>query len=214
MTNQQIGHRGEELVENYIRHNLIPTLQNKDAWTDIIYTGAWFKSTHSSTYPEAFIKFEEEQEVRELLLDGFYPTPEFLNYFKKLTISLSNVPDGFLIKMKRTGIKRKVKEAIKEYDITSNIQVHDRYGNQLYVLPNAEQMLPVVDGKIEVVEVKTGAGNQLQVNSYRNAVANGYPLRLFKVDLKALSIFEKVIVDPKEIVTNCFRDMSTFTRRQ
>jgi hypothetical protein len=36
MTNQQIGHRGEELVENYIRHNLIPTLQNKDAWTDII----------------------------------------------------------------------------------------------------------------------------------------------------------------------------------
>jgi hypothetical protein len=116
--------------------------------------------------------------------------------------------------MKRTGIKRKVKEAIKEYDITSNIQVHDRYGNQLYVLPNAEQMLPVVDGKIEVVEVKTGAGNQLQVNSYRNAVANGYPLRLFKVDLKALSIFEKVIVDPKEIVTNCFRDMSTFTRRQ
>ena len=90
--------------------------------------------------------------------------------------------------MKRNGAFRKVKQAVEEYNLTSKIQLEDFDGNKFLQLPKENEKLPVVDGKIEVVEVKTGKGNQLQVDSYRNAVANGYPLRLFKVDLKVPQI--------------------------
>jgi hypothetical protein len=157
-----------------------------------------------------FIKFVEEKQTRLLLANGFYPTKEFICYFNKLVDSLSNRPDGFLIKMKRMGRYGKIKEAIEEYTLTSKFQLEDL--NRLLELPNEDKILPVVDGKIEVVEVKTGVGN-LQVDSYRNAVANGYPLRLFKVDLKVPLIWEKVIVNPNEVVSNFFKEMNTFAKR-
>jgi hypothetical protein len=213
LTVRQKGRFGERLVECYINDELIPSLKTTEGWTDIIYTVAWFKSTHCSDYPESIAKFEEEREVRILLSSGYYPTKEFHDYFKKLTFSLCNMPDGFLIKMKRTGTSKSVKEAIEEFDITSTSTFEDNYGNLLLELPEKNKVLPVVKGKIEVVEVKTGVGNQLQVESYRNSVAHGYPLRLFKVDLNVPEIMEKVIVNPNEVVLNCFKDMSTFTKR-
>jgi len=95
--------------------------------------------------------------------------------------------------MKRNGAFRKVKQAIEEYNLTSKIQLEDFDGNKFLQLPKENEKLQVVDGKIEVVEVKTGVGNQIQV--YRNAVANGYPLHLFRVDLNSLEIRDKLIVD-------------------
>ena len=53
----------------------------------------------------------------------------------------------------------------------------------------------------------------MRVDSYRNSVANGYPLRLFKVDIKVPEIMEKVIVNPNEVITECFKDMSAFAKR-
>jgi hypothetical protein len=212
MTNPQKGRLGEKLVKSYINDDLIPSLKKTEGWTDIIYTVAWFKATYSQDFQD-FIKFEEEKQTRRLLANGFYPTKEFVDYFNKLIDSLSNTPDGFLIKMKRNGAFRKVKEAIEEYNLTSKIQLEDIKGNLLLELHIKDKMLPVVDGKIEVIEVKSGTGNKLQVDSYKNSVANGYPLRLYKVDLKVPSIMEKVIITPEEVVTNCFRNMGSFTRR-
>jgi hypothetical protein len=164
LTVQKRGRLGEKLVESYINDDLIPSLKKTEGWTDIIYTIAWFKATYSQDFQD-FIKFEEEKQTILLLANGFYPTKEFADYFNKLIDSLSNTPDGFLIKMKRNGAFRKVKEAIEEYNLTSKIQLEDFDGNQLLQLPCEDEKLPVVDGKIEVVEVKTGVGNQLQVNS-------------------------------------------------
>ena len=208
MTNPQRGRIGERLVECYINDELIPLLKKNEGWTDIIYTQAWFKSSHSSDYPESIKKFEDEMEVRLLITNGFCPTSEFWEYFKKLTGSLSNIPDGFLIKMERTRKCRKVEEAIEEFDITSNAGLEDINGNPILKLPNKDTQLPVVKGKIEVVEVKTGRScYTLQVPSYRNAVANGYHLRLFKVNLSSFEIREKLMVAPNEIISDCFKEM-------
>jgi hypothetical protein len=212
LTVQKRGRLGEKLVEAYINDDLIPSLKKTEGWTDIIYTVAWFKATYPQKDYEDFIKFEEEKQTRLLLANGFYPTKEFADYFNKLVDCLSNTPDGFLIKMKRNGAFRKVKQAVEEYNLTSKIQLEDFDGNKFLQLPKENEKLPVVDGKIEVVEVKTGKGNQLQVDSYRNAVANGYSLRLFKVDLKVPQIWEKVIVNPNEVVLNCFKDLNTFAK--
>jgi hypothetical protein len=187
---------------------LIPLLKQTEGWTDMIYTEAWFKGVPEH-FPESIKKFEEEKEVRLLIANGFIPTKEFWVYFSKLTDALSNIPDVFLIKMKRTGTFRKVKEAIEEFDITSNAGFEDINGNPVLKLPDKNEKLPVVNGKIEVVEVKTGKRcYTLQVPSYRNAVANGYPLRLFKVDLCSFEIKEKLIANPSEVSSNCLKDMS------
>jgi hypothetical protein len=205
LTGKQRGRIGERLVECYINDELIPSLKKTEGWTDIIYTIAWFKATYPQKDYQDFIKFEEEKQTRLLIANGFYPTKEFADYFNKLIDSLSNTPDGFLIKMKRNGAFRKVKQAIEDYNLTSKIQLEDFDGNLMLQLPNVDEKLSVVDGKIEVVEVKTGVGNQLQVWSYRNAVTNGYPLHLFKVDLKSLEIRDKLIVNPNEVVTTALR---------
>jgi len=220
----------------YINNKPIPSLKRTEEQTDYTaVTMAWFKVTYpqkdyqdfikseeeKQTWRNAtcsqkdyqdYIKFVEEKQTRLLLANGFYPTKEFVYYFNKLVDSLSNRPDGFLIKMKRTGRYGKIKEAIEEHTLTSKLQLEDLIGNRYLELPNEDKILPVVDGKIEVVEVKTGVGN-LQVNSYRNAVANGYPLRLFKVDLTVPQIWEKVIVNPNEVVSNFFKEMNTFEKR-
>jgi hypothetical protein len=212
MSSQKKGRIAERLIECYINDELIPSLKKKEGWTDIIYTQAWFKMPHSQRYPESFMKFEEEMEARVLISNGFCPTKEFLEYFKKLTASLSNIPDGFLIKMKRTETSRKTNEAIKEFDLTSKAEFIDSNNNPMFSKFHKNKMLPVVNGKIEVVEVKSGKGNPLQIHSYRNAAAKGYPLRLFHVDLNSSKIKEKLIVNPNEIIPDPIGEIKTQRR--
>ena len=208
MTNPQRGRMGERMVELYINDELIPYLKKNEGWTDIIYTKAWFKNCPQD-FPESFKKLEE-MEARLLLSNGYYPTKDFWEHFKRLTSSLSNIPDGFLIKMKRTGKYGKTTEALREFDITSNANLMDINGNPVLEKPKGNETLPIVYGRIEVVEVKSGKSvHTLQILSYRNAVADGYPLRLFKVDLETSEIKEKLIVNPDEVASTSFKQMTS-----
>ena len=207
MTNPQKGRLGERLVELYVNDELIPSLKKDEGWTDIVYTEAFFKSPRSPVFPESLRKFEEEREARLILTNGFCPTKEFLEYFRKLTSSLSNIPDGFLIKMKRTGIYKTVKEAVEEFEVTCNARFEDINGNPVLKVPKKNTRLPVVNGEIEVVEVKSGKSYTLQVPSYKNALANGYHLRLFKVDLNSFEIREKLMLSPDEVDSDYFKAM-------
>ncbi len=222
---------GERLVECYINDELIPSLKEKEGWTDILYIKhAWYYEPRSppnfdeyrSPTIEAmeakarkeleermkmYLKVAEEREVRELMANGFYPTKEFLKYFKKLTASLSHMADGFLIKMKRTETSKTINEAIKEFQLIDSSK-DEFIGSPIFQKFDKNRKLSVVNGKIEVVEVKTGSkeGISLQTASYRNAAANGFPLRFFHVDLNSFLIKEKLIANPDEITSNCFKD--------
>lgn len=152
--------------------------------------------------------------MRTLLDKGFYPTKEFLKYFKKLTASLSHNADGFLIKMVRTEISKTIAEAIEEFELidTSKVEFIESPKSQKL---DKNKLLSVVNGKIEVVEIKTGSkeGVSLQTSSYRNAAANGFPLRFFHVDLNSFFIKERLIVNPNEI-TYCFKDNKNMVTTQ
>jgi hypothetical protein len=108
---------------------------------------------------------------------------------------LANNPDGFLIKMKRTKISKTTIEAIKEFELTSDEEsISEEW---VFQKLDKNRMLSVVNGTIEVVEVKTEKSkcNPLQTSSYRTTIKNGYPLRLFNVDLSSFIIKEKLIVN-------------------
>jgi hypothetical protein len=228
---------GERLVDLYIHDELIPLLKKKEEWTDILYIKAWYHEQRSLPPFDEFrssearkelwesmnmrTKVAEEEEARLLIVNGFYPTKGFLEYFRKLTASLSHRADGFLIKMKGTGTFRTANEAIKNYLSVTNdyikttMKKDDDFTNKAEVINyfgwkklQKDKMLPEVNGEIEVIEVKTGSkeGVSGQTSSYRNAAANGFPLRFFHVDLNSFLIKEKLIANPNEITSNCFKD--------
>ena len=193
------GRIGERLVEHYIRNVLIPALKKKERYDDVIYSPAWF---YAQT---AWIK---EFELKFLLSKGFVPTRMFLNDFKILTKTLENQPDGFLIKMRKTGKNKSWQEALKilKGDTGSyswRIGFRDQVKKVFEFDPsmrNKKDLLPIVEGDVEVVEIKTDKSNLApnQIMSYTNVLLRGYALRLFKVNIVSFEkndyeIEEKVI---------------------
>jgi hypothetical protein len=64
---------------------------------------------------------------------------------------------------------------------------------------------PVVEGEIEIVEVKSGTARLAsnQIKSYTDVLRKGYPLRYFHVEIisferNQFEIKEKLITDPRE----------------
>lgn len=205
--NNWVASLTERLVECYIKDILAVSLKN-EGWDDIVYMSAWFKANLSKLPSYAYTKFDEREEKKEELMlvgYGFFPTNDLLREFKRLTSSLKNTPDGFLVKLKRTGKSKNLKNAIKEFGLDSGgidrfFMFHffmgkDIFGSRQYVemfLPqttSASGQLPEVNGEIEVVEVKTGKtylpSNQRK--SYLSAIRNGFHLRLVHVDIVSLS---------------------------
>lgn len=212
----------ERLVQCYIKDNIIPKLK-EEQWDDVIYTSGWFKAERSKDSPFTqglFAKYENKTEERILLGYGFFPTKAFLKKFKKLTSLLENIPDGFLIKLRRTGTSRSREEAIQEFGLNfqglsfqhflgTNI-FGSRHHVEMFIHSKSheDKLLPVVDGEVEVIEVKSGKSNlpPSQKRSYRNILREGYVLRFFHVEIisfedNKFEIEEKLIKNPAELKT-------------
>lgn len=176
----EIGRIGENIVESHINDILIPKIR-KRGWDDVIYTRlTWFRGW------EPIQKFE----IRFLIYNEFFPTRKFLNAFKKLTGLLENAPDGFLIKLKRTGKFKLLKEALRESSLENDSwSVKTLAPKKEYRFNASEhdenEVLPVVEGEIEVIEVKTGKAFIMphQAKSYRNILKNGYKVCFYKVSI-------------------------------
>lgn len=190
----------ERLIHCYIDDVLIPTLR-KQGWDNAIFTPyAWFGDC---------IGQAPEMELRFLVDNGLFPTRRFLTAFKKLTNSLENVPDGFLIKIKKTGITKPLKEAIKEFELNrwrfSTVNEKPIFD---YLKFDKNEILPVVDGEIEAVEVKSDKATlpPHQKRSYGNILREGYVLRFFHVNIVSFEknefeIEEKLLTAPNELKT-------------
>lgn len=218
--NNWVARLTERLVECYIKDVLAVSLKN-EGWNDIVYMSAWFKPNLSKLPSYAYTKLDEREEKKEELMlvgYGFFPTSDLLRKFKRLTSSLKNDPDGFLVKLKRTGKSKNLKSATKKFgldfegtDFTRFFMGEDIFGSRQFVemfLPHTtfvSSRLSEVNGEIEVVEVKTGKAylppNQRE--SYLGAIRNGFHLRLFHADIVSLSenhfeIREKLVKTERE----------------
>ena len=67
-------------------------------------------------------------------------------------------------------------------------------------------LIPIVNGDIEIIEVKTGKANipPYQQKNYRQVVKNGFTFRYFHVDIVTLNenhfeVEEKLLTNPEEV---------------
>jgi len=199
------GRITERLIECYINDVLIPTLR-KQGWDEAIFSPhAWFgdEIEENKHRPDKWKLFPVHMEVRFLVTKGLFPTRQFLTVFKKLTNLLENAPDGFLIKIKKTRKTKPLKEAIKEFQldrwVVSSCDYRERDENEI---------LSVVDGDIEVVEIKSDKATlpSRQKRSYENILREGYVLRFFHVNIVSFEknefeIEEKLLTAPNELKT-------------
>jgi len=195
----------------------------------IFSTVTWFSVPDSLGFNPDF-----KDEKLFFLANRLLPKHELLNNFKELTKTLSNCPDGFLIKLKKTGGSKSLKDGMVEMglrslkssiseSIVSNAEfLQERCLKTLkehgYAIEKSlsfdsekhetTEQLPIVDGEIEIVEVKSGKGNlaRNQIESYTEVVKKGFTLRFFLVNVISLEknefeIKEKLIRNPNEIKT-------------
>jgi len=190
----------ERLIQCYIEDVLISVLR-KQGWDDAIYDCVTWLAPKFPWMREAKLEYQF------FIANGLFPTPEFLKKFEKLTDLLENAPDGFLIKLKKTGKFRRLKEA---FNALSSWRVEGLERGieeqKCRLRANKDEQLPIVNGEIEVIEVKSGKSNlpPHQKRSYRNIIQEGYGFRFFHVniisfDRNEFEIREKLLTNPSEL---------------
>jgi len=209
----------ERLVECYIKENIIPSLKEK-GWDDVIYTSGWFSGERSEDSENPFAEYEGKAELRILIGYGFFPSEEFLKRFKQLTSLLENTPDGFLIKLKRTGMSKSREGAIKEqglrfenFSFTHFLGTDifgSRHSMEMFIRPQSsgDELLPIVNGDVEVVEIKSDKATlpPNQKRSYGSILKEGYVLHFFHVNIVSFEknefeIEEKLLTNSNELKT-------------
>ena len=190
----------QRLIQCYIEDVLVQTLKEQ-GWDDSIYTKGWFYEQTS---------WSEEFELKFLIANNLFPTMKFLNYFKKLTRLLKNEPDGFLFKLKigkMEALDSALKEIVREIG-SSWYSGSWSWGSYMcdFSKVDAKKLRPILDGEIEVVEVKAdkGALPPNQKRSYGNILREGYVLHFFQVSIVSFEknkfeIEEKLLTNPSDI---------------
>jgi hypothetical protein len=197
------GEVTESLAKCYIRDILIPSLK-QEGWFKAIFLEnipLYLLMDVIPAYGQNYLSLSSEltkrlpkeltQNQRNFLRDKFglikslfhkkniHPCQELLSNFEELCILLNNTPDGFLVKTNKIGTETIAEEKRK---------------------------IPIVNGKIEVIEVKADKGKltRAQKDQYLTLVKNGYPLRLFHVSIVSIDdnnfeVEEKLLTTVKEI---------------
>jgi len=203
------GEVTESLVKCYIKDILIPRFK-EEGWFRVLFLvniPMYLFMDYIPAYGQNYLSLSSELAKRlpkdlthnqlNFLRDKFgliktlfhekniHPCQELLKNFEKLCILLNNAPDGFLIKTNKIG-----SETIAE----------------------KKRKIPIVDGEIEVIEVKADKGklNRAQKDQYSTLVKNGYPLHLFHVSIisvggNSFEVKDKLLTTVEEIekgVTN------------
>jgi len=102
----------ERLLECYFEQVLASRLKKEENWDFIILVSCtWFSVPNSIGFNPDF-----KNEKVFFLSNGLIPTPRLFISFKKLTQTLSNLPDGFLVKLKKTGNSKCLENGILEMD--------------------------------------------------------------------------------------------------
>lgn len=124
--------------------------------------------------------------VMDFLSERIYPNQELLRRYERINDILKHSPDGFLLKLRNTGEVKLMKEAVSELG-EGSWKLSTRNGESEFSTEEADETMeiPIVNGEIEVVEVKSDKGKltKAQKEEYSNLVRNGYPLRLIHVSI-------------------------------
>ena len=211
------GRVTESLTRSYIRDVLSPKLK-KEGWDEILF----LQDIHLRiparpleelpSYKQRFYR-DKFMSIKVILLSkGVYPDQEFLDKCEKVNGILEHLPDGFLLKLRKTGEMKQMKDLISDIGIGewrwkwgNWFEEIDEIGFSTREVDETTE-IPIVTGEIEIVEVKSDKGRlgKVQREGYTNLVRYGYPLRLFHVsivsfDRNHFEIKEKLIRTVNEV---------------
>jgi len=191
------GRITESLARFYIRDVLVPKLE-KEGWDKVLFLPSIPLRIPSRPIEELSAGKrdyyrDKYRSIRTILLDkGIYPSQEFLAKCGRVNDLLKHLSDGFLLKFRKTGEKMKpTKQLVSELDGARRVKglitwsdgwyKHEYFTHEVEVDETTE--IPIFMG--EIVEVKSDKGrlSRVQKEEYANLVKNGYPLRLFHVNI-------------------------------
>lgn len=166
------GRLCEELAMDYIREIFIPELRKREKWQHIfVMKQAIFRKVEDNVY-----FFDEEEAKRDFFLFGVYPSRKLLNKFTYISRALSLehcFTDGLIVKLNETGKTKRLQDPISRLRLPPEIRDKDVTD------------LPIVDGKIEILEIKSRKSplRAKQKSVYNSLIMKGFPLRLFHVHM-------------------------------
>ncbi len=138
-------------------------------------------------------KFDPLRE--DFVVHGFYANRKLLSRYAQVAgVLVENhcTPDGLLMKLRPTGKTRKLKKSSCPKVASLKIDASHRYGDILE--------FPVVDGNLEVIEIKCGQKAKLmdkQKKTYNDLIAKGIPLRIIKVRIVSFDLNRFLVEEHK-----------------
>jgi len=187
------GDISESLVKQHIEDITIPSLK-KEGWDYVFFISHLSSIIPYENLPPQKRPFQDGEKF--FICKDIFPNNEFLMNLRKLDKMIGCEPDGFLIKLKETSETKPFGEALAEFRLL-NVNGFKKVKNR---------QLPLVNGEIEVIEVKSDKAHfqASQRKNYVKVVSNGYSLRFFHVKVisferNQFEIVEKIIRNPDEI---------------
>ena len=173
---------GEQLARSFVRNKLAPALVKEEGWDHVILSKNDYKQ-HAWTWNTKLFDFDCFRE--DFVKYGFYASMKLLSRYAAAIGALEQnhcTPDGILLKLKETGKTKRLREGACSSAVRLSLDSR-KDGNAL--------KLPVVDGDIEIVEIKCGRNARLmdrQREAYNNLIAMNVPLRLIRVKIVSFDL--------------------------
>jgi len=167
------GSIGEHVARSFIRNTLAPRLIEEEKWDHVVFSHNDYKQ-NLNAWNEKLFSFDRFRE--DFRGHGFCANMKLLSKYAMAVGVLAHnhcTPDGLLLKLRETGRSRRVKKRARSLKRSRSSQK-----------PEETLKLPVVDGGLEVVEIKCGRHAKLmskQKETYNDLIAKCVPLRLVEV---------------------------------
>jgi len=177
------GKIGELVAKSFVRSVLAPKLMKDELWDHVILSDNSYKQRVRSRSTKLFSydRFRED-----FFANGFSADMKLLSHYASIVGVLERnhcTPDGLLLKLKHTGGTKKVEKSDCSFLARLHMMNRQEDGDCF--------VLPVVDGGVEVVEVKCGRSSKLmdkQKETYNDLIAKGIPLRLLRVRIVSFDL--------------------------
>jgi len=167
---------GEQIARSFIRTQLAPRLIIKEGWNTVVLSTNDYRR-HRGAWNKKLFQFDHFRE--DFMVHGVYAdTPLLSKYAMVVGVLGQNqcTPDGLLLKLRETGRTKRWKKNVCPPITELRIRNSSKYGSTFE--------FPIVEGDLEVVEIKCGRNAKLAVKqkeAYNNLIAKGVPLRMVNV---------------------------------
>jgi hypothetical protein len=185
------GRIGELVARSFVRSVLAPKLMKEELWDHVILSDNSYKKRVRSRSMKLFSydRFRED-----FVANGFSADTLLLSNYAGIVGVLERnhcTPDGLLLKLKHTGKMKRVEKSECSFPARLHVMNYQEDADCF--------VLPVVDGGVEVVEVKCGRTSKLmdrQKETYNDLIAKGVPLRLLRVRIVSFDL-NRFLVEEK-----------------